>query len=670
MIFGMREHFNGYPYRPPMHHAKEEGTDWPLYKRFIWTYLMPHKWSLLICMLLIALNANYVYVVSYMGQLVVDNILVIKQDVPVNESTGGNRVIVPDKDSAGETSRPTMGLGRRISLGLNDSLRPPEAGRKLLMLGFFYVLTQCFFNCLWRLAGRYHISIAQNVMGQMREDMHRKVMELSLSYHQAMNPGRLLARILSDVESAQGEMLALFLSGASCLSMATVGLVIVFVAEWHLGILILTIAPIYALMYKKKRPFIRHYNQEQRHSNACLYGLVTQKIDAVKAIQSYAQEKREILSFRRLASCYFREVMSAHWIAMGLNTKAQLLAHFCNCAIFLYGGYLVLEGQMSLGKMLFIRTAAITLFQPALEMTNLSFVLQRLRIALQRVAGVLDQKLEFVEDPNSTNFPAPIRKGVELQNVEFTYPSSSFAREADEEAVTSPKIPEPVLRNISLTVPAGTWLCIMGASGCGKTTLLHLLARLYEPTKGRILIDGIDLNDINTKSLRHSLGVVPQEAQIFSGTIRDNIAYGNPDATNEQIMKAASAAQMHDFIMDMKVQYETIVAQKGLSLSGGQRQRLSLARALLTDPELLLLDDCTSALDANTERKIQDTLATILVGKTAIMVSQRISMAMRCHKICVLENGTITEYGTHHELLARHGFYAKLYTQQTGQQIP
>ena len=205
----------------------------------------------------------------------------------------------------------------------------------------------------------------------------------------------------------------------------------------------------------------------------------------------------------------------------------------------------------------------------------------------------------------------------------------------------------------------------MGASGSGKTTLLNLLSRLYEPTTGQVLIDDIDLKNIKMASLRHAVGVVPQEAQIFSGSMRDNICYGFPNATNKQIMDAAKAAQMHDFILEMQVQYETLIGQRGTSLSGGQRQRLSLARALLTNPELLILDDCTSALDANTEQKIQETLARILVGKTAIMVSQRVSMAMRCHKIAVLENGVISEYGSHHELLEKHGFYAKLFSQQT-----
>jgi len=307
----------------------------------------------------------------------------------------------------------------------------------------------------------------------------------------------------------------------------------------------------------------------------------------------------------------------------------------------------------------------MTLFQPVLEFTQLSFVLQRLRIALLRVVGVLDKKIEIADKPNAVSFPTPLKRGIEINNLFFAYPPPRGEKEAEEAALEVVTPPEPVLKGINLAVPAGTWLCIMGASGSGKTTLLHLISHLYEPTFGDITIDGINIKDIRLTSFRNSVGIVPQEAQIFSGSMRDNICYGRPEATNQQIMDAAKAAQMHEFIMEMKVQYETLIGQKGSSLSGGQRQRLSLARALLTNPDLLVLDDCTSALDANTEQKIQETLASILVGKTAIMVSQRVSMAMRCHKIAVIENGVIGEYGTHHELLELNGFYAKLFHQQT-----
>ncbi|NMA44117.1 MAG: ABC transporter ATP-binding protein [Oligosphaeraceae bacterium] len=664
-MFGKKEHFRGYQYRPPLQRPETGGKDWPLYFRFIKQYAWPFRYSLIVCMLLVAINSNYVYVISYLSRLVVDNILVIGGEREDDAGQVRRSITAADRDSGRSPSRPVVSMGEKIDMGLRAPQRPPEAGRKLFILAVFYMLTQLFFNTLGRLAARRHIVVAQGIMGSLREDMHKKVMELSMSYHQAMSPGRLMSRILSDVESVQLEMMALLISGTHCCSMILVGGIILFATDWRMACIALTIMPIYSWMYHNKRPQIRHYNQELRHTNACLYGLVTQKIDAIKAIQAYAREPGEELAFHRLVACFFRDALKVQFISSVLGCQAGILAHLCNCGIFLFGGWLVLHGKMSLGKMIFVQSATITLFQPVLEFTQLNFVLQRMRISLLRVAGVLDREVEIVEDPSSVLFPRPIRQGIEVRNLGFTYPSSKIRREADESDTNEISAPEPVLHDISFKVPAGTWLCIMGASGSGKTTLLHLLSRIYEPNHGEILIDGINLQKINLQSLRRSLGVVPQEAQIFSGSMKENICYGFPEASNEQIMAAAKAAQMHDFIMEMKTQYETIIGQKGASLSGGQRQRLSLARALLTEPELLILDDCTSALDANTERKIQETLGEILQGKTAIMVSQRVSMAMRCHKILVLEDGHVKEFGSHRELLQNNGFYAKLHFQQT-----
>ncbi len=665
MIFNAPDHHRDYPYRPPLNRPKEGGTDWPLYLRFTRQYAWPYRWSLIVCMILVAVNSNYVYVISYLSRVVVDNILVIHSEGEGDEQTGRYSITSSDRDSGRPLSRPVVSMGRKIDMGVKGSARPPEAGNKLLLLAVCYMLTQCFFNTIGRLAARRHIVVAQGIMGRLREDMHRKVMELSMSYHQAMSPGRLLSRILSDVESVQLEMMALMISGTYCCSMILTGTMILLFVEWRMAIVAAMVMPLYSWMYLNKRPQIRSLNQDLRHTNACLYGLVSQKIDAMKAIQSYAREPGEELAFHRLVACFFRDAMKVQWISSVLGCKAGILAHLCNCGIFLYGGKMVLDGEMTLGRLIFVQSATVTLFQPVLEFSQLNFVLQRLRISLLRVAGVLDREVEITDDPNAVEFPHPIRQGIEVRNVAFTYPAAKLSREVDENDDAPPLPPEPVLRDVSFCVPAGTWLCIMGASGCGKTTLLHLLSRLYMPSKGEIQVDGIDLQKINLLSFRRAVGVVPQEAQIFSGSMKENISYGFPDADNEQIMAAAKAAQMHDFILEMKTQYETIIGQKGASLSGGQRQRLSLARALLTDPELLILDDCTSALDANTERKIQETLEEILVGKTAIMVSQRVSMAMRCHKILVLEDGLVKEYGTHRELLQKHGFYSKLHSQQT-----
>jgi ABC-type multidrug transport system fused ATPase/permease subunit len=410
--------------------------------------------------------------------------------------------------------------------------------------------------------------------------------------------------------------------------------------------------PLYAEIYRRTAAPLRQLSREQRHTNSCMYGLVSQKLDATKVIQSYWRQGLERLCFHRLSACFLRDALAQQRLSGGMNCWAQIISGLATCALFLMGARFVLNGAMTLGQMLYLYGIAATLFSPVLQLTMLSVQFNHLLVIVRRLVEVLDEEPEIVDKPDAVPFPKPIKQGITLNHVGFRYG-------VDAEA-------EPVLQTVSIKIPAGTWLCIMGPSGSGKSTLLYLLARLFEPTWGEILIDGIPLPKIKINSLRNRVSFVPQEPKIFSGTIRDNICYGFPGAEPREIMNAAKAAELHKFIMDLPVKYETMMGEKGVSLSGGQRQRLSLARALLTDPDLLLLDDCTSSLDADTERRIQDTLAKTLVGKTAIIVSQRVSMAKRCHGICTIENGIVSEFGTHDELAQKGGFYARLYAQQSG----
>lgn len=655
-----REHSRDYPFRPPRtaETANAQHTQ-RLFARFWREYLWRHRWKLLLTVLLIGINANYSYVVSALSRVVVDKVLVIGSESPAPELQP--KPLTQRDRAPARRNVPQEGLGRKIDRGFRVNLRPPEAGRMLLWIGIAYVLTQIFFNWLGRASTNRLISLCQSVLGSMRENMHRKVLELSTNYHQTMSSGRLLSRILGDTNAAQAELNSLIINGIGAATMLTAGVIITLCNDWRMGILLAVCLPLYGIMLKRSVPGIQYLQQEQRHTNSCIYGLVAQKFDAVKAIQSYHREKGEELTMHRLNSCFMRDAVRVQFICLSMNCKTQLIAHLCNCTVFLYGGWLVMNGEMTLGKMLFLQSMTLLLFEPVDTLTWMIFCWQSLSVALGRCYTVLDEKPEIADAPDAVDFPQPLKRGVSIEHLSFRYPER-----LNRDGSPASEKNALVLDDVSLFVPAGSSLCIMGASGCGKSTLLHLLARLYQPENGRILFDDTDLDKVRITSLRQSIGVVPQEAQIFSGTIRDNIAYGRPNASNADIVRVAKQAQMHDFIIGMPVKYETLIGEKGQSLSGGQRQRLSLARALLTNPEVLLLDDCTSALDANTERRIQETLENSLQGKTAIMVSQRVSMAIRCSQIAVIADGKISELGTHQELVARDGFYAKLVREQTG----
>ena len=645
-----KDHFRGYPYRPPRklkdRYAGEESHFWRFFRR----YVLPHRWILGFTLFLTCVNANSVYLMSFYGRLVVDTILVVKT---ADQEAAPEKRRIHAREGT-QRKLPTTSRGRRMDSGMSLSNRPPEAGRKLLVLALFYMGTQLTLNFLARLARRSQIMVSQGITGDLREDMHRKVLELDMSYHQAHSPGRLLARILSDVAVLQRQMLNTVTSLVSNVILIVVGVTILLCTNWRMGLIVFALLPFYILVVNRVRPRIKALTKELRHTNSCLYGLTTQKLDGVKAIQAYGRERGELLNFRRLTSTFLRDALGQQRVSAGLTRSMTLITTTGQIGTFLLGAKWVLDGRMSLGEMFFLRNTALTLFTPVVALTRLGVMFSNLQVVLQRVVDVLDHPVKIVDAPDAVDFPMPMTSGIDLRHVSFAYPST------DDEGED-----EPVLRDVSLHVPAGEWLCVMGASGCGKSTLINLLARLHEPDSGEILLDGIDLRKVRTADVRKHIGLVPQEAQIFSGTVRDNICYGVPDAEPQQIMDAASAAELHDFILTMKIQYESLIGQKGQSLSGGQRQRLSLARALITNPEVLILDDCTSALDANTEGRIQDTLARILVGKTAIIVSQRVSMAKRCHKICVLDNGAVSEYGSHDQLLRNGGFYARLHAQQT-----
>lgn len=654
--FLCREHKRDYMYRGKQREertSEKRNYTWRFFREYFW----PYRWLLLLTVLVMALNTSGNYCVAALNRIVVDDILVVTdangRPTPAYEKVVNRSAQMRDHSIAARNP-PRESQGRRMARGIQLSRRPVEVGKALFILAILYIAVQLFFNMLGRRVARLEVTLMTKVQGRLRENMHRKVLELSLSYQQKVSPGRLLSRIISDTSAVRNESAYMIELLVRMVGLAGIGICILAVSEWRVLVVLVLTMPIFFLIKRHYVPKMHAMQREQRFTNGALYGLISQKMDAIKAVQSYGQQDAEALAFRRLSSAFIRDAAQVQWRYKLMGFFSWSVLHFTNCAVFLVGGYLVTTGRMSLGKLVFLQTLTQLFFQPVSDFTEMTFTNQDLQVALGRCYGVLDEKPEIVEAPDAVDFPKPMRSGIHIKDLSYRY--NDGEKDAGKE----------VLSGVNLDIPAGEWLCIMGASGAGKSTLLHLLARLYTPTTGAIDYDGVPVEKIRFASLRSNLGVVPQEAQIFSGSVRDNIAYGNPDATNQQIIDAAKEAELHDFILEMPVQYETLIGEKGQSLSGGQRQRLSLARALLCNPEILLLDDCTSALDANTERKIQETLMTQLVGKTAVIVSQRVSMAVRCNHIAVLENGRVTEYGTHQELLARKGFYETLFREQTG----
>lgn len=645
----MNAHHRNIRFRPPRRERNPAGhTD--LYFRFVRDYVWPHRRILLGLSIWWTINAWTPFLMAWYGQVVVDSILVVTPPAQVAAPPADTRTALtcqtdlrPEKITPATASRLTRDRGPGITL------RPPGAMHMLWLLFAIYLGTLIVSNIGSRVEARGRIHIGQKLTARLREDLHQKVMRLSLAYHKSHAPGRLMARILSDVGEVQERLYMTFLQFLGCFTSITTGLLILFVLDWHFGAIALLTLPAYVTVYRRTHKVLREVNAELRHTNSWLYSLASQKLDSIRAIQSYGRERHEDLNFHRLSSCYLRDTMLQQRTSAGLDAMCTIIAALGTCSLFLYGALRVLEGSMTLGTLMYAHGVTALLFGPVITLSQLNVNFSKLLIVLQRLGQVLDEKETITDAPDALDFPVPLKRGISLLNAHFRHDQQN----------------KPVLEDITLHIPAGSWMCVMGPSGCGKSTLLHLLSRLYEPVTGEIYYDHIPLGRIRSDALHRRVVLVPQEPQIFGGTIRDNICYGNPDASPTEIVAAAKAAEIHDSIMELPVKYETVIGEKGMTLSGGQRQRITLARALLTQPDVLLLDDCMSALDAETERRIQNTLIKVLKGRTAVIVSQRASMAMRCQRICVLDEGLVSEIGTHDELATGHGFYARLYRQQT-----
>jgi ABC-type multidrug transport system fused ATPase/permease subunit len=633
-------------YRPPREDLHETAGAWRASVGFLWHYVRPMRWRVLAGVLLLSLNACSGYLLAYYSQIVVDDILVIDTATRPAQTTERAPSVTAHNHRRAARPRPRHGDEHERARAQRASPRPPAAMASLMGMAALFLLTLGAVNTAARFSIRLRIGISSAITRAMRDDLHQKVLSLSKRYHERHPPGRLLARILSDVDAMRQMLLQTVFQAGQQIAMVAVGFVILASIEWRMALCVAAILVPYTWLVHRYQTRIVPVNREIRHTNACLYGYAAQKLDAVRALFAYGREPHERLAFRRLVHVMFRDILLQERYGALLNMWAALLTAGATLGLFLVGARLVMQGDMTLGRMLFVYSVTATVFAPIVSLAQLAVVVSSLMVLAQRLRHIMEEPVEIREAPHAVEFPSPLRRGLSMRNVRFAYTGA------------------PVLNGVTLDIPVGKWICIMGSSGSGKSTLLYLLSRLYDPQSGSITVDGIPLANLRFESLRRHMALVPQEAQIFTGTVRDNITYGDPDATPRQIMAAARAAECHDFIMSMPVQYETLVGERGATLSGGQRQRISIARALLTNPDVLLLDDVTSALDADTERRIQSTLARLMQGKTAVVVSQRVSMAMCCHEVCVLQNGAVAERGPHAELQTRDGFYARICRQQ------
>jgi subfamily B ATP-binding cassette protein MsbA len=474
------------------------------------------------------------------------------------------------------------------------------------------------------------------------QHLHR----LSLAFHNQTQTGKIMARVTADIELIQGLIqgqLVQFITDVVTL-VAVIGML--FFMEWRLATIILVLVPCYVVSYLAFLKHIREISNEQRRLYDEMLGKLAEKIAGIQVVKAFVREDWERKSFMESVQSKFKVDMRQVHLNRRLGLVSGIISALGTGAVYSFGGWLVQNGEMTAGKLVAMTFYIGFVFNPAVRVVDFNNALQWAVAAMDRVFQTLDTRPEIEDTPNAIALPS-IKGEVRFEHLGFTYGDG-----------------RSIIDDVDLHVRPGEVVALVGHSGAGKTTLMNLLMRFYDPTKGRVLVDGHDLRDVRLETLRRQVSMVAQENVLFSVSIMENIKYGNRDATDEQAISASKAADLHDFVESLPDGYETMIGENGIKLSGGQKQRLALARALVTDPKILILDDVTSALDGETEARVQDALKHVMKGRTTFIIAHRLSSVVDADRIVVIDEGRIVDMGRHEELSTRPGIYQDTYQEQ------
>jgi ATP-binding cassette, subfamily B, bacterial len=485
--------------------------------------------------------------------------------------------------------------------------------------------------------------VGERILADLRVRLFEHLQRLSLGFYERNRAGVIISRLTNDVEAID----QLVTDGVTSLvqnSLTLLGTaVILFVLDWRLALATCAVIPLMSLATAVFRKRSARAYAAVRERLGLVTATLAEDIAGMRVVQSFTREQPAFENFRAVAGRY-REANMLTVVLNGIYFPVvDLLSSVALAVVLAYGGHLYFGGTISIGTLFAFMLYVQNFFDPVQQLSQLYNTFLSATAALDKIVGVLDEAPEVLDRPGAAEL-AQIQGHVAFEGVRFTYGRG-----------------DEVLHGIDLDVPAGTTVALVGHTGAGKSTIAKLLARFYEPTHGRLTIDGVDLNDVTQASLRRQLGVVPQEGFLFAGTVAENIAFGKPDATADEIVRAARTVGAHDFVLRLEDGYETQLGERGTRLSLGQRQLVAFARALLADPRILILDEATSSVDIGTERRIEEALDVLLADRTAFIIAHRLSTIRDADLIVVLEHGRVVEQGSHEELLAARGLYTSLY---------
>ncbi|TCS80484.1 ABC transporter ATP-binding protein [Pectinatus cerevisiiphilus] len=514
----------------------------------------------------------------------------------------------------------------------------------LLGIGIIVVF---FFRGIFYYGQTYLVSyVAERVIIDIREVLYKKFQEFQLAYYEKQQTGTIMSYITNDVAALQAALVNSLIDMVTELSIFIGSVCMMFYLDWKLALVTIIVVPLIGKAMKIFGRKLKDNGAIVQERTADITSLLQETISAVRVIKSFVREDYEIERFQKQNYLNFKANMKGVQLMSLLTPTVEFLAAVIVTLILWFGGYQVVHGSLTAGSLVAFLTYAVNLSNPVKRISRVFGSIQAAMAAADRVFSVLDTKEKIKDKENAIVLPEITGK-VEFKHVGFSYNPG-----------------RAVITDLSLKAAPGQVIAIVGPSGAGKTTIVNLIPRFYDVTEGAVCIDDMDVRDVKISSLREQIGIVPQETMLFSDTIMHNIRYGRLDATDEEVITAAKAANAHNFILELRNGYETQIGERGVTLSGGQRQRIAIARAILKNPRILILDEATSALDTESEELVQEALDKLMVGRTSFVIAHRLSTILQADNIIVMENGKMVESGTHRELLGKNGLYSHLYNIQ------
>jgi ABC-type multidrug transport system fused ATPase/permease subunit len=496
------------------------------------------------------------------------------------------------------------------------------------------------------IANYYTESVGQWVANDLRMRTYHHLERLSLGYFDSHQTGALLSTITTDIQTIQGFASSSTLSIVVDLLTILGMLGIMLWLNWDFTLIVVAVTPFMLVMASRFKNVVKKATHEVRKQQSNMVAVVQQGLESIRVVKAFGRQDLEQEELGKVSRATVDAALKARRVKALLSPMIAIIVSLCTAIVLWRGSSLILTGTMTAGALIVFLSYLTQFFKPVKDLATVTNQIAQTAVGVERVRGILDADIIIPEFPDALD-PQAFRGEIEFDDVAFAYASDA-----------------PVLQRVSFTIKPGQMAGIVGATGGGKSTIVSLIPRFYDPTAGTVKIDGVDIRQYKLQAMRNQIGYVLQETVLFRGTIRDNIAYGRAGATQDEVLEAARLANAHEFIARMPHGYDTMVGDRGETLSGGQRQRIGIARAIIRNNPILILDEPTAALDTESERAVIEALDRLMRGRTVITIAHRLSTIRNCDKILVLKEGVVAEEGTHDELLALGRVYADLYRAQ------